>query len=49
MSAIYPVSGSAYTYTRRAIDGHAGFLVGWAVLLDYFFLPMVIWLIGRKK
>jgi amino acid transporter len=46
MSAIYPVSGSAYTYARRAVDGHAGFLVGWAVLLDYFFLPMVIWLIG---
>jgi amino acid transporter len=46
MSAIYPISGSAYTYTRRAFDGNAGFLVGWAVLLDYFFLPMVIWLIG---
>ena len=31
---------------RRAIDGRVGFLVGWATLLDYFFLPMVIWLIG---
>jgi putrescine importer len=46
MAAIYPIAGSAYTYTRRAFDGHVGFLVGWAVLLDYFFLPMVIWLIG---
>ncbi len=46
MSARFPVAGSAYTYTRRAIDSRAGFLVGWAVLLDYFFLPMVIWLIG---
>lgn len=46
MSALYPVAGSAYSYTRRAIDGRLGFLVGWAVLLDYFFLPMVIWLIG---
>jgi amino acid transporter len=46
MAARYPVAGSAYTYVRKAIDSRVGFLVGWAVLLDYFFLPMVIWLIG---
>jgi putrescine importer len=46
MAAMYPVAGSAYTYTRRSIGSHIGFLVGWAILLDYFFIPMVIWLIG---
>jgi len=46
MSRLYPVAGSAYTYVRRSLNGHLGFLVGWAILLDYFFLPMVIWLIG---
>ncbi len=46
MAAAYPVAGSAYTYVRRTIDPRIGFLVGWAVLLDYLFLPMVIWLIG---
>jgi putrescine importer len=46
MSRAYPVAGSAYTYTRRSISSHLGFLVGWATLLDYFFIPMVIWLIG---
>ncbi|TFB96336.1 MULTISPECIES: APC family permease [unclassified Cryobacterium] len=46
MAAAYPVAGSAYSYVRRAIDSRVGFLVGWAVLLDYLFLPMVIWLIG---
>jgi putrescine importer len=46
MAGAFPVAGSAYTYTRKAIDSRVGFLVGWAVLLDYFFLPMVIWLIG---
>src|ERR1700743_2812702 len=46
MSQVYPVAGSAYTYARKSISAHIGFLVGWAVLLDYFFLPMVIWLIG---
>ncbi|MGO4568062.1 APC family permease [Rhizobium sp. 2YAF20] len=46
MARVYPVAGSAYTYARRSINPSIGFLVGWAVLLDYFFLPMVIWLIG---
>jgi len=42
----YPVAGSAYTYTRRNFNAHIGFMIGWATLLDYFFIPMVIWLIG---
>jgi putrescine importer len=46
MAVAHPVAGSAYTYVRRSIDPRVGFLVGWAVLLDYLFLPMVIWLIG---
>jgi putrescine importer len=46
MAAAFPTAGSAYTYVRRCIDARAGFLVGWAVLLDYLFLPMVIWLFG---
>ena len=46
MSKAYPVAGSAYTYVRKTIDSRLGFMVGWGILLDYFFLPMVIWLIG---
>jgi putrescine importer len=46
LARLYPVAGSAYTYTRKTFNAHLGFLVGWATLLDYFFLPMVIWLIG---
>lgn len=46
MASLYPAAGSAYTYARKAIDSRVGFMVGWAVLLDYFFLPMVVWLIG---
>lgn len=42
----FPVAGSAYTYVRRALDARLGFMVGWTVLLDYLFLPLVIWLIG---
>lgn len=46
MAHLYPRAGSAYTYSGQAIDSRVGFMVGWAVLLDYFFLPMVVWLIG---
>lgn len=46
MAGLYPNSGSAYAYSRKAFGGRVGFLVGWAVLLDYFFLPMVVWLFG---
>jgi amino acid transporter len=46
MAALLPVSGSAYAYVSHAIDRRIGFMIGWAVMLDYLFLPMVIWLIG---
>ena len=46
MARRYPVSGSAYSYSVRAFGPVLGFFVGWTVLLDYLFLPMVIWLIG---
>jgi putrescine importer len=42
----FPTAGSAYTYARKCINPKFGFIVGWAVLLDYLFLPMVIWLFG---
>jgi amino acid transporter len=36
-----PTSGSAYTYASSAFGRPFGFLVGWALLLDYLFLPML--------
>ncbi|GGX66411.1 APC family permease [Streptomyces minutiscleroticus] len=41
----HPASGSVYTYARRLLGPRIGFLAGWALLLDYLFLPMVAWLI----
>lgn len=46
MARMFPSSGSAYTYAQKVIDPRLGFMVGWVTLLDYFFLPMVVWLIG---
>jgi len=46
MAAVYPSAGSAYTYVGRTLNLHLGFLVGWAMLLDYMLQPLlnVIWI-----
>ena len=45
---VFPTAGSAYTYTRKMLNPNIGFMVGWAALLDYFFIPMLIWLLGAS-
>ncbi|MFC9559629.1 APC family permease [Agromyces sp. NPDC056965] len=45
MSVAYPFAGSAYVYTQRSFGGATGFLAGWALLLDYLFLPMINYLL----
>jgi amino acid transporter len=39
MSEAYPIAGSVYTYAARSIGPAAGFMAGWAILLDYLLLP----------
>lgn len=41
MVKAYPISGSAYTYTKKSINPKMGFLVGWALLLDYIVSPII--------
>jgi putrescine importer len=45
MVVAHPYAGSAYTYTQRAFGSHVGFIAGWALLLDYIFLPMINYLV----
>jgi putrescine importer len=45
MVVAHPVAGSAYTYASRAFGRPLGFMVGWALLLDYVFLPMINYLV----
>jgi putrescine importer len=45
MVVVHPVAGSAYTYASRAFGRPLGFMVGWALLLDYNFLPMINYLV----
>ena len=37
MATVYPSSGSVYTYASRAFNSKVGFVVGWAMFLEYFF------------
>ena len=41
MSGAFPAAGSTYTYARRALNEHIGFLAGWAMMLDYFLIPLL--------
>ncbi|MFJ8787741.1 APC family permease [Streptomyces sp. NPDC102462] len=45
MVRAFPAAGSAYTYTQQSFGGHVGFMVGWTLMLDYLFLPMINFLL----
>ena len=45
MAAAMPFAGSAYTYTQKSFGAGIGFIAGWALLLDYLFLPMINYLV----
>lgn len=38
----FPVTGSAYTYASKGINGKVGFVVGWVLLIDYVLVPMFV-------
>lgn len=40
MANVYPSAGSVYTYISRGLNPHLGFLVGWAMFLEYLFQPI---------
>lgn len=46
MAAVFPTSGSTYTYTQRAINPHLGFLAGWAMFMDYVLVPLIVFMVG---
>lgn len=46
MSRAFPLSGSVYAYVARGAGPFAGFLAGWAILLDYILLPTLSYVIA---
>ena len=41
MAGAFPSAGSTYTYALRGLNEHIGFLAGWAMILDYFLIPLL--------
>jgi len=41
MSGAFPSAGSTYTYAQKALNPHVGFIAGWAMMLDYFLIPLL--------
>ncbi len=41
MARIYPSAGSAYTYVARELHPLIGYIVGWAMLMDYVLNPII--------
>jgi amino acid transporter len=46
MSIAFPISGSVYSYAGRGLHPSAGFVAGWAVLLDYLLLPTLAYVVS---
>src|SRR2546430_13173362 len=46
MSRAFPVAGSVYSYAGRGIGNPAGFIAGWAILLDYLLVPTLLYVTG---
>ena len=45
MARVYPQAGSAFTYVSQEFHPRAGYIVGWAMLMDYLLNPIIciIW------
>jgi amino acid transporter len=41
MAVAFPVAGSTYSYAQQALHPAAGFLAGWAMILDYVLVPLL--------
>ncbi|WP_242894730.1 APC family permease [Actinomadura litoris] len=46
MSRAFPIAGSVYSYAGRGINDKAGFLAGWAILLDYLLVPTLLYVMS---
>jgi len=46
MSEAFPIAGSVYAYAGRGLHPSAGFLAGWAILLDYLLIPTLCYVVG---
>ena len=43
MSSRFPIAGSVYAYVQRGMNPHVGFIAGWLILMDYLFVPALLY------
>jgi amino acid transporter len=48
MSEAFPIAGSVYSYAQRGINDSVGFVAGWLILLDYIFVPALLYLVSAS-
>ncbi len=46
MAEAFPIAGSVYSYAQRGINEYVGFMAGWVILLDYIFVPALLYLVS---
>jgi putrescine importer len=46
MSAEFPMGGSTYSCTQRALKPSIGFITGWAMYMDYVLVPLIVLMMG---
>ena len=46
MARAFPVAGSVYAYAGRSMGSYAGFIAGWAIMLDYLLVPALMYLLS---
>jgi amino acid transporter len=44
MSRRFPIAGSVYSYVQHGLNPHVGFIAGWLIMLDYVFVPSLLYL-----
>lgn len=49
MSKAFPIAGSIYAYAQRGINKTTGFLSGWMIIMDYIFVPALLYVISANS
>ncbi|MGM9891832.1 APC family permease [Limosilactobacillus sp.] len=48
MSQAFPIAGSVYAYAQRGIGPTIGFMSGWMIMLDYIFIPALLYVLSAN-
>lgn len=49
MAQAIPIAGSVYAYAQHGINKTVGFLAGWMIILDYIFIPALLYVISANS